>query len=86
MANLSGSIKRARQTIKRNKHNSQIRTKTRTFIKKVTYALQDGKKDQAQDNFKVMQKIIDQAVSKGLMHKNKAARKKSRINSQIKML
>jgi small subunit ribosomal protein S20 len=86
MANSAGSKKRARQAVKRNKHNSQIRAKVRTFIKKVTYALRDGDKELAQSGFSTMQKMIDQAVNKGLMHKNQAARKKSRLNTQIKAL
>ncbi len=86
MANSAGSKKRARQTVKRNKQNSQIRAKVRTFIKKVTYALEAGDKEQVRGGFTIMQKMIDQAVSKGLMHKNQAARKKSRLNAQIKAL
>ena len=86
MANSAGSIKRARQAIKRNKHNSQIRAKVRTFIKKVTYAVEAGDKKEAQDGFSAMQKTIDQAVNKGLIHKNQAARKKSRLSTQIKAL
>jgi SSU ribosomal protein S20P len=86
MANSAGSKKRARQAIKRNQHNSQIRAKVRTFIKKVTYALEAGNKKEAQGGFGAMQKMIDQSVSKGLMNKNQAARKKSRLNTQIKAL
>jgi small subunit ribosomal protein S20 len=86
MANSAGSKKRARQAVKRNKHNSQIRAKVRTFIKKVSYALEAGNKEEAQGGFGAMQKMIDQAVSKGLMNKNQAARKKSRFNAQIKAL
>jgi len=86
MANSAGSKKRARQAVKRNKHNSQIRAKVRTFIKKVAYALEAGNKEEAQGGFGAMQKMIDQAVSKGLMNKNQAARKKSRLNAQIKAL
>ncbi len=86
MANSAGSKKRARQAVKRNKHNSQIRATVRTFIKKVTYALEAGNKKEAQGGFGAMQKMLDQAVSKGLMNKNQAARKKSRLNAQIKAL
>ncbi|WXT99683.1 MAG: 30S ribosomal protein S20 [Catillopecten margaritatus gill symbiont] len=86
MANSAGSKKRARQAVKRNKHNSQIRARVRTFIKKVAYALDDSNKEVAQAGFAKMQKEIDQAVNKGLMNKNQAARKKSRLNAQIKAL
>jgi len=86
MANSAGSKKRARQSVKRNKHNSQIRAKVRTFIKKVSHAIDAGDKKEATSGFTEMQKNVDQAVSKGLMHKNQAARKKSRIIAQIKAL
>ncbi|EEZ79809.1 MAG: hypothetical protein Sup05_1171 [uncultured Candidatus Thioglobus sp.] len=86
MANSASSKKRAKQAIKRNQHNSQIRAKVRTFIKKVTYALEAGNKKEAQGGFTIMQKMIDQSVSKGLMNKSQAARKKSRLNAQIKVL
>ena len=86
MANSAGSIKRARQAVKRNQHNSQIRSKVRTFVKKVAYAVAAGEKKEAASGFAAMQKNLDQAVSKGLIHKNQAARKKSRLSAQIKAL
>ena len=86
MANSAGSRKRARQAVKRNKHNSQIRAKVRTFVKKVAYAVAAGDKKEAANGFTAMQKNLDQAVSKGLIHKNQAARKKSRLSAQIKAL
>ena len=86
MANSSGSKKRARQAVKRNKHNSQIRAKVRTFVKKVAYAIAAGDKKEAISGFVAMQKNVDQAVNKGLIHKNQAARKKSRLSAQIKAL
>ena len=86
MANSAASRKRARQAVKRNKNNSQIRAKVRTFVKKVAYAVAAGNKKDADSGFKAMQKNLDQAVSKGLIHKNQAARKKSRLKAQIKVL
>ena len=86
MANSAGSRKRARQAVKRNKQNSQIRAKVRTFVKKVAYAIAAGDKKEAASGFTAMQKNVDQAVNKGLIHKNQAARKKSRLSAQIKTL
>ena len=86
MANSAGSRKRARQAVKRNKHNSPIRAKVRTFVKKVAYAVVAGDKKEAVSGFAAMQKNVDQAVSKGLIHKNQAARKKSRLSAKIKAL
>ena len=86
MANSAASKKRARQAVKRNQYNSQIRAKVRTFVKKVVSAISAGNKKEAISGFTVMQKNVDQAVSKGLIHKNQAARKKSRLSTQIKAL
>ena len=86
MANSASSKKRAKQAVKRNQHNSQIRAKVRTFVKKVVSAISTGNKEEAISGFTVMQKNVDQAVSKGLIHKNQAARKKSRLSTQIKAL
>jgi small subunit ribosomal protein S20 len=86
MANSAGSRKRARQAIKRNRHNSMLRSRMRTMIKKVSYAIDDSNKDEASANFANMQKALDSAVSKGLITKNLAARKKARLNAKIKAL
>ena len=84
LANSAGSKKRARQAIKRNKHNSQLRTRLRTFIKKTIHAIDSKEKELANNHFTALKTLIDQAVSKGLLHKNNAARKKSRLVSHIK--
>ena len=86
MANSAASRKRARRAVTRNKNNSQIRAKVRTFVKKVAYAVSAGDKKEADSGFEAMQKNLDQSVSKGLIHKNQAARKKSRLKAQIKVL
>ena len=86
MANSASSKKRAIQAVKRNKHNSQIRAKVRTFVKKVVYTIAAGDKKEAISGYTEMQKNVDQAVSKGLIHKNQAARKKSRLIAKIKAL
>ena len=56
MANSAGSRKRARQAVKRNKHNSQIRAKVRTFVKKVAYAVAAGDKKEAVSGFQLCKK------------------------------
>ncbi len=86
MANSAGSRKRARQAVKRNKHNSMLKSRMRTMVKKVLYAIEANNKEEATTNFGAMQKALDGAVSKGLITKNLAARKKSRLNAQIKAL
>ena len=56
------------------------------LFRSVTYAIEAGNKEEAQSGYATMQKNVDQAVSKGLMHKNQAARRKSRLVAQIKAL
>ncbi len=58
----------------------------RTFIKKVIAAVEAGDKEKAQAAFKTAVPVIDSAVSKGLIHKNNAARKKSRLNAKVRAL
>lgn len=86
MANTPQSRKRARQALKRRMHNVSLRSKLRTFVKKVRYAIDAGKKDEAMVAFNAAVPVIDGMANKGLIHKNAAARYKSRLNNQIKAL
>lgn len=86
MANSLSATKRARQSLMRNKHNSQIKAKIRTLIKKVLLSIKNKEKEKAQQDFATMQKNIDKVVNKGLIHKNQAARKKSRLSNKIKQI
>lgn len=84
MANHVSAKKRARQNIKVAKINSANRNRLRTFVKKVELALAAGDAVAAEAAFKACQPEIQKGVSKGLMHKNAAARKLSRLSSRIK--
>lgn len=86
MANIKSAIKRARQSIKRRAHNVAIRSRLRTHIKNVVKAVEAGKVDAAVEAYKLAQPIIDKASGKGFIHKNKAARHKSRLSAAIKKL
>lgn len=86
MANTPQSRKRARQSVKRRAHNTSLRSKLRTYIKKVRYAIADGNKQEAQAAFTNAVPVIDRMAGKGFIHKNAAARYKSRLNAQIKAL
>lgn len=86
MANSAGSKKRARQAEKRRQHNASLRSMTRTYLKKVVTAIESGDKEAAQSAFSAAAPALDKAVSKGIFHKNKVARHKSRLNAQIKAL
>ena len=83
---LASGRKRARQDVKLNAANSSLRSKFRTAIKNVLKAVAGGDKAVAADSFKTAQKTIDSIADKGLFHKNKAARVKSRLSAKVKAL
>ncbi len=86
MANSASARKRARQAESHRRANASRRSMMRTYMKKVIAAIEEGNKKKAKKAFKVAVPIIDSSVNKGLIHKNKAARHKSRLNTQIKAL
>ena len=86
MANIASAKKRARQQELRRQHNAGQRSMLRTQIKKVVSAIQSKDKDAATAAYKAAVPVIDSMADKGLIHKNKAARHKSRLNSQIRAL
>ena len=86
MANSPQAKKRARQAELSRIRNAGQRSNLRTFIKKVIAAVRAGDKDQAQAAFKAAVPVIDSAVNKGIIHKNKAARSKSRLNNRLRAL
>ena len=86
MANIKSAIKRARQNIKLRQHNASARSMYRTFIKNVLKAVEAGDQAAARAAYEKAQPIIDKATGKGLLHKNKAARIKSRLNARVKAM
>jgi small subunit ribosomal protein S20 len=83
LANTAQARKRARQANKHYQHNTAQRSNFRTFLKKVVKAIAIDNKEQAEAAYKAAVPVIDKMVSKGLIHKNKAARHKSRLNARI---
>lgn len=86
MANTAQARKRARQAVVRNKHNSSLRSMLRTSIKRVRQAIETGDKAAATVVFQKTTSVIDRIADKNIIHKNKAARHKSRLASAIKAL
>lgn len=86
MANTKQAAKRAKQAEANRQHNVARRSKMRTFIKQVREAIAAGDKSAAQAAFIKAQKTLDMEACKGLIHKNVAARTKSRLSAQIKGL
>lgn len=86
MANSPQARKRARQVVKRRAHNASLRSLVRTEIKKVTAAIEGGDAQAARAAYASAVPVIDRMADKGIIHKNKAARHKSRLNAQVKAL
>ncbi|MEL7024398.1 MAG: 30S ribosomal protein S20 [Pseudomonadota bacterium] len=86
MANIKSAGKRARTAEKRRLANMALRSRMRTYIKKVISDVESGDRDAALASFKAAVPVIDNMAGKGIVHKNKAARHKSRLNKMIKAM
>lgn len=86
MANSPQARKRARQADKARQHNASQRSMVRTYIKKVRSAVASGDQEAAQEALKAAGPVIDRMADKGILHKNAAARHKSRLNRAVKGL
>ena len=86
MANTKQAKKRVRQAEKHRQHNASMRSMLRTYIKKVTTTISAGDPKAALAALQEATPVIDRMASKGIIHKNKAARHKSRLIHHIKKL
>jgi small subunit ribosomal protein S20 len=83
---LASGRKRVRQDVKLNAANTSLRSKYRTAVKNVEKAVASGDKAKAMETFAKCQSVVDMVADKGIFHKNKAARDKSRLSSKVKAL
>ncbi len=86
MANTAQAKKRIRQAHKHQQHNISMRSSTRTHLKKTVKALAAGDQEAANVAYKLAVPVLDKMVNKGIIHKNKAARHKSRLNKHLKAM
>ncbi len=86
MANIKSQIKRNRQTERRNERNRAIRSEMKTRAKIAIAAAEAGDADAANEALVAAQKRYDMAVTKGVLHKNTAARRKARLTAQVRSL
>ncbi len=86
VANSASARKRARQAEIHRSRNMGVRSMMRTYIKRVYYAIEAGDKAAAEAAYKAAVPVIDRVAGKGLIHRNKAARHKSRMNSNIRAM
>lgn len=86
MANIKSQIKRNKTNEKARQRNKAVRTEVRSYVRVVRENIAAGKKDEAQQAYAVAARKLDKAVSKGVLHKNNAANRKSRLATQINAL
>lgn len=86
MANSPQAKKRARQNESRFTINKARRSRIRTFLRKVEEAISSGNKDVAAEALKSVQPELMRGVTKGVVHKNTAARKMSRLSARVKAI
>ena len=79
----TSQIKRQRQNLKQQARNLTVRSQVKTFIKKVVHSIEQKDKNQATAAFQAASRIIQKAVTKGILHKNNAARKISRLAKKL---
>jgi len=86
MANIKSAKKRARQSEIRREHNASMRSRMRTALKRVRKAIDSGDKAGATTELRSAYSVLDATVGKGVVHKNMAARSKSRLSAAIKAM
>ncbi|MGB9716155.1 MAG: 30S ribosomal protein S20 [Thermodesulfovibrionales bacterium] len=83
--NLS-ALKRVRQSLKRNLRNKAVRTSLKTLVKKVESAVSSGNREEASKALKEVIKAFSRAASKGIIHRNNASRKISKLTRKVNTL
>lgn len=83
MAHTLSALKRLRQSQKRSERNRAVKSAVRSQIKKVLELVEAKKQDDAKKEFALAVKLLDKAVAKGVLHRNNAARRKSRLAARV---
>jgi len=86
VANIKSAAKRARQSERRRQHNIALKSRMRTATKKVINTISAGDAEAATGSYRAAVPEIDKMAAKGIIHRNKANRHKSRLNKAIKAL
>lgn len=86
MANIKSQIKRNRQNIKKRTRNRFFRGAARTAVKQAREVIDSGKKKNAAESVKMAISVLDKTAEKGVIHKNNAARRKSRLMKKLASL
>ena len=83
MANTESALKRMRQTDKRRLRNRRVRSQTRSYIRRARAQIEAGELEEAQESVAKAIRALDRAAEKGIVHRNNAARRKSRLMRKL---
>ena len=86
MANIKSQIKRIRTNEKRRQRNLAVKSELKTLVRKTREAVEAGDKDAALEALRVASRKLDKAVSKGVIHRNQAANRKSKLARRVQSL
>ncbi|WP_026460785.1 30S ribosomal protein S20 [Schaalia suimastitidis] len=86
MANIKSQIKRIRTNEKRRLRNQAVKSELKTLVRKAREAVEAGDKEAAVEALRVASRKLDKAVSKGVIHKNQAANRKSKLARRVASL
>lgn len=86
MANTKSAIKRLRSAGRRRRHNQIYRGRARTAVKKARRLIDESRLEEAREAVRVAVSALDKAAQKGVVHKNNAARRKSRLIQQLNQI
>ena len=83
MANIKSQIKRIRTNEKRRLRNKAVKSELKTYVRRTREAIAEGDKEKATEALRAASRKLDKAVSKGVIHKNQAANRKSKLAIQV---
>lgn len=86
MANIKSQIKRNKTNEKRRVRNQAVKSELKTLVRKTREAIEAGDKELAEENLKIASRKLDVAVSKGVIHKNQAAKRKSKLAARVNQM
>lgn len=86
MANIKSQMKRIRTNEKRRVRNQAVKSELKTYVRKTREAVEAGDKEAAEKALQVASRKLDKAVSKGVIHRNQAANRKSKLAKQVNKL
>ncbi|SPT52528.1 30S ribosomal protein S20 [Actinomyces bovis] len=86
MANIKSQIKRIKTNEKARLRNQSVKSELKTYVRRVREAIAAGDKELASEHLKKAARKLDKAASKGIIHKNQAANRKSKLAKQVEAL